>query len=155
MENNHIYLEQFQLKDDFVNQVFTRLERKSKIQDWHSLPIDEKKNLGLNDYLYNEAILKELDQIKSQKLDDIFLDIALNSANPADFINRARIIKSVDPELANYFSESFGTDSDGQFLSMEQAAKNYLEYAIGKNLKQASKPALKYYMEDLGCPLPF
>jgi hypothetical protein len=78
-------------------------------------------------------------QSVSQKLDSIFLPIAIDSKSPEDFIFRARIIKSVDPEISNYFTEKFGY-SGGKKLSLNQAAENYLNYAMEKS---QSRPAKK------------
>lgn len=67
-----------------------------------------------------------VNDILEAELNKIFLPIAQVSHSPEDFINRARIIKAVQPEISEFFSDRFGS---GGSASMNEAAKNYFIYS--------------------------
>ena len=79
-------------------------------------------------YGIKESLIIEKSENKLYKeLDSMFSDLAKKSKTPEEFIEGARKIKNVPPEIANFFSEKFGGGS------MEDAAKNYMDYIKKKS----------------------
>jgi hypothetical protein len=64
--------------------------------------------------------------ILEAELNKIFLPIAKISHSPEDFINKARVIKAVKPEVSGFFFDRFGF---GGLVSMNEAARNYIKYS--------------------------
>lgn len=88
----------------------------------------------------------------SNELDSLFLDTALCSVSPEDFVNKAREIKNIPQELSDFFQENYG-EINGKMLGIFEAAKNYLIDKMEDNWQKIqSLEAFRYYLHHVKDP---